>query len=117
MSPHTYSETVAQLTATMRQMHKGIPETMRGFGTLADHAKAGGVLDGKVKELIALAISIAMRCDGCIAFHARGAARTGASRQEVMEMIGVAIMMGGGPATVYGAHALDAFDEFAAAGS
>lgn len=111
----SYTEMVADLTETLRQMHKGIPAAMRGFGQLADAAKAAGALDAKTKELIALAIGIAMRCDGCIGFHARGAVRTGATREEVMEMIGVAIMMGGGPATVYGAHALKAYDEFATA--
>ncbi|MCU0839222.1 MAG: carboxymuconolactone decarboxylase family protein [Rhodospirillales bacterium] len=110
----SYPEMVSELTATLRQMHKGIPETMRGFGLLADHAKAAGVLDAKTKELLALAIGIAMRCDGCIGFHARGALRAGATRAEALETIGVAIMMGGGPATIYGAHALQAFDQFAA---
>ncbi len=111
----SYPEMAAALGGTLRQISKGIPETMRGFGALADNAKAAGVLDAKTKELIALAIAIATRCDGCIAFHARGAVRTGASRQEVMEMIGVAILMGGGPSSIYGAHVLDAFDQFAAA--
>ncbi len=109
-----YPEIVSHLTDVMRQMHKGIPETMRGFGALADHAKAGGVLDAKTKELIALAIGVALRCDGCIGFHARGAVRTGATREEVLEALGVTLMMGGGPATVYGAYALEAYDQFAA---
>lgn len=113
----SYPEMVANLSNTLKQMHKGIPATMQGFGALADSAKASGALDAKTKELIALAIGIAMRCDGCVGFHARGAVRTGASRQEILEMIGVAILMGGGPATIYGAHALEAFDQFAAAAS
>lgn len=107
-----YLELVSQLTQTMRQMHKGIPTTMQGFAQLADSAKKGGVLDEKTKELIAVAISVAQRCDGCIGFHTRGAVRAGATREEFLEMIGVAIMMGGGPSTVYGAYALDAFEQF-----
>ena len=110
-----YTEIVTHLTQLMREMHKGIPQTMAGFVQLADKAKATGVLDAKTKELIAVAISIAQRCDGCIGFHTRGAVKLGASREEMMETIGVAVMMGGGPSTVYGAYALEAFDQFSAA--
>lgn len=115
MSDKNYPEIVAQLSATLRGMHKDIPGPMRGFGALADSAKAAGALDPKTKELLACAISIALRCDGCIGFHTRGAIKAGASRPEFMDMIGVAVMMGGGPSTVYGAYAVDAFDQFSAA--
>lgn len=107
-----FPETVAHLTQLMREVHKGIPQTMSGFVQMADKAKAAGVLDAKTKELIAVAISIAQRCDGCIGFHTRGAVKLGATRAEMMETIGVAVMMGGGPSTVYGAYALEAFDQF-----
>lgn len=110
-----YPEIVSHLTQLLREMHKGIPQTMGGFVQLADKAKAAGALDAKTKELMAVAISIAMRCDGCIGFHTRGAVKLGASREEMMETIGVAVMMGGGPSTVYGAYALEAFDQLAAA--
>jgi AhpD family alkylhydroperoxidase len=109
-----YQEMTAHLASVMRDLRQGIPAEMQGFGALADRAKAPGILDAKTKELIACAISIALRCDGCIGFHTRGAIRTGVTRQEFMEMIGVAIMMGGGPSTVYGAYAIEAFDQFAA---
>jgi AhpD family alkylhydroperoxidase len=109
----SYPEIVSHLTGVMRQMHKGIPQTMQSFAALADQAKAAGALDAKTKELMAVAISIAMRCDGCIGFHSRGAVQAGASRAEFLETIGIAIMMGGGPSTVYGAYALEAFDQFA----
>ena len=72
-----------------------------------------GALPTKIKELMAMAIGVVHGCDGCIASHARGAARAGASRQEAAEAIGVAILMHGGPATVYGARAYEAFCEFA----
>lgn len=115
MSEKNYPEIVAHLSATLRGMARDIPGPMRGFGSLADSAKTAGVLDAKTKELIACAISIALRCDGCIGFHTRGAIKSGATREEFMEMIGVALMMGGGPSTVYGAYAVDAFDQFSAA--
>ncbi|MCP5365262.1 MAG: carboxymuconolactone decarboxylase family protein [Hyphomicrobiales bacterium] len=107
-----YPEIVSHLSGIMRQMHKDIPDAMRGFGALADKAKASGALDAKTKELIAVAISIALRCDGCIGFHVRGAVKAGATREEFGDMVAMAIMMGGGPSTVYGAYAFEAFNQF-----
>jgi AhpD family alkylhydroperoxidase len=72
-----------------------------------------GALDTKTKELIALAIAVVEKCDGCIASHARGAAKQGATEAEVAETIGVAVLMTGGPATVYGPRAFAAFRDFA----
>jgi AhpD family alkylhydroperoxidase len=111
-----YAKIVSHLTKVMGEMHKGIPGTMKGFAQCADTAKAASALDAKTKELMATAISIALRCDGCLGFHIRGAVRHGATRQEMMDTIAVAIMMNGGPATVYGAYALEAYDQFAEAG-
>lgn len=108
-----YKQIVSHLSGVMREMHKGIPGTMKGFADCADTAKAPSALDAKTKELMATAISIALRCDGCLGFHIRGAVKHGATRQEMMDTIAVAIMMNGGPATVYGAYALEAFDQFA----
>lgn len=99
-----------ELGSGMREIGKAIPDVWKGFAACADAGKADGVLDAKTKELIAVAISVAVRCDGCIAFHTQGAAKLGASRAELMEAIGVALVMGGGPASVYGSKAVDAFD-------
>ncbi|WP_299788383.1 carboxymuconolactone decarboxylase family protein [uncultured Marivita sp.] len=92
-----------------------IPDPTAAFGRLVMGATAGGALSTKVKELIAFAIAISVRCDGCMAHHSQAVVKAGATRREVAEMIGVAIVMGGGPASVYGAEALRAYDE--AAGS
>jgi AhpD family alkylhydroperoxidase len=89
-----------------------IPETMAGFGELHASSVASGALDSKTKELIALSIGIVMRCNGCIAFHVHDALDAGASRQEVLETIGVAILMGGSPSMVYGCEALEALNQF-----
>lgn len=91
-----------------------MPDAARGFAQLARSAIQPGVLDSRTKELIALAIGIAARCDGCLAYHARAAAKYGASREEVLETIAVAVYMGGGPSMIYGAEALDAFDRLGA---
>ena len=91
-----------------------IPQTLSAFGALTHAAQAAGALDQKTKQLIALAIAVAGRCDGCIGYHAHGARRYGASRQEVAEALGVAVQMGGGPAVDYAADALRAYDQFGA---
>ncbi len=100
----------------MAETRRGIPEVGKAFQQLAAAATAEGALDTKTKELIALAIGITARCDGCVAFHAGAAVRHGANREEVLETIGMAIYMGGGPSLVYGARALEAYEPFAEAG-
>ncbi len=95
------------------RLREAIPDTMRGFVALGAGTARAGALEPKLKELIALGISIAARCDGCVAYHAKAAWDRGASRDEVAEAIGVAIYMGGGPSMVYGAEALKAYDAFA----
>jgi AhpD family alkylhydroperoxidase len=109
----SYGTTVLQeLRGPTRDLRHGIPEVYEGYRQLHLAAVARGVLDSKTKELIALAIAASKQCDGCIAAHAQGAAQQGASEQEVAEALGVAVMLNGGPATVYGARALAAFREF-----
>ena len=76
-------------------------------------ATAGGALDTRTKELIALGIAVAIRCDGCVAFHAKAALQHGATRDEVMEAMGLAIYMGAGPSLMYAAQAVEAYDQFA----
>jgi AhpD family alkylhydroperoxidase len=98
-----------------RALREMIPEVYRGFAEMSTAVLSPGALDRKVKELMALAIGVVHRCDGCIAAHARGAVLAGASKEEAAEAIGVSFLMQGGPATVYGARAYDAFCEFAAA--
>ncbi len=90
----------------------GVPDSMKAFGALSIAATSSGAIDAKTKELMALAIGIAVHCDGCVAFHTRAARKHGATRPEVAETVGIAVYMGGGPAAVYGADALRAYDEF-----
>jgi AhpD family alkylhydroperoxidase len=86
---------------------------MRGFSALAREALKPGALDVKTKELIAIGIAIATRCDGCIGFHAKAAIKAGATREEILETLSMAIYMGAGPSMIYAAEALRAFDELA----
>jgi AhpD family alkylhydroperoxidase len=102
-----------ELREPARALRRAIPEVYDAYRRLHSAAYAAGALDRKTKELIALAIAVSSECDGCIASHARGAVRTGASEAEVAEALGVAIAMNGGPGTVYGPRAFAAFQEFA----
>ena len=99
-----------------RALYQAATKPMKAYAGFMSAANVDGELDGKVKELMALSIAVAIHCDGCITYHARAAAKKGARRGEVAEAIAVAVEMGGGPAAVYGAEALAAFDQFAAAG-
>ncbi len=101
---------IAETDAQLATLRPAMGETAAGFGALAKAATKAGALDPKTKELIALAIGVATRCDGCIAYHARALVRLGATREEVTEMLGMTVYMGGGPSMMYGAKALDAFD-------
>jgi AhpD family alkylhydroperoxidase len=115
MTEHAHDhgrDVLKDLAPLGRELRALIPGVYEGFSNLHSAAFAEGELDAKTKELIALAIGIAVRCDGCIASHARGAAVNKATEAEVAETIGVAIAMSGGPGTVYGPRALAAFRSF-----
>ena len=111
-SPHGRA-VLDELSPLHRQLRQAVPDVYRGFGKLQRAAFSDGALDTKTKELIAVAIAVVEGCDGCIASHAQAAARAGASRQEAAEAIGVTFLMHGGPATIHGPRAYDAFCEFA----
>jgi AhpD family alkylhydroperoxidase len=107
-----YPEYYKQLQTLMQQLGTEIPGTMRGFGQLHHEATAEGSLSTKIKELISLGIAITVRCDGCIAYHVHDALQAGATKEEIVETIGVAVLMGGGPAVMYGSEALEALKQF-----
>ena len=113
MAEADWSAFITQTNKRMGELRKAMPEPARGFADLAKAAIAPGVLDSRTKELIALAIGIAARCDGCLAFHTKAAKSYGATREEIVETIAVAVYMGGGPSMIYGAEALNAFDSLA----
>lgn len=100
-----------------RHLREAIPDVYAGYAGLQRTAMGDGALPARIKELIALAIAVTRECDGCVAAHARSAAQRGASAQEVAEAMGVAILMNGGPGTVWGPRAYAAFAEFAGGAS
>jgi AhpD family alkylhydroperoxidase len=109
-----WSEFTKSLSADLRELRTGVPDVMKAFSSLAIAAGKPEALDAKTKELIALAIGVSVRCDDCIAFHMKAAIDRGATRQEVMETLGMAIYMGAGPSVMYASHALAALNQFSA---
>ena len=111
---NSYPEFYKEVQKLMGQYGKENPDAMAGFIRLHKAGSTDGALTAKMKELIALSIGIVVRCDGCIAFHVHDALKAGASHEEIVDAIGVAILMGGGPAVVYGSQALEALKQFEA---
>ena len=109
-----YIDITKRISGDLRKLRQDIPDTMKAFSALAQAAGRDGALDRKTKELVALAIAIATRCDGCIGFHMEALVRLGATREEVEETLGMTIYMGGGPSLMYAADAISAFEEFQA---
>lgn len=104
-----YLDKVSRRVKEMRGEH---PDVMKAFSAMAQAALKPQALDAKTKELIALGISVAIRCDDCIGFHVKAALAQGATRAEIMEALGMAIYMGAGPSVMYATHVLDAYAAF-----
>lgn len=109
-----YIEITKNISNNLKVLRKDISDTMQGFSALAQAATKEGALDKKTKELIALAIGVSTRCDGCIGFHSEALVELGATREEIEETLGMAIYMGGGPSLMYAADALLAYEQFTA---
>ena len=109
-----FTEQLQTIKSYMGKLGAVQPATMGAFSRLHQAAAAPGALDTKTKELIALAIGVAARCDGCIAFHTHDVLEAGASEKEVLDALGVAILMGGGPSVMYATHVLEAMEDFKA---
>jgi AhpD family alkylhydroperoxidase len=112
MSAKSYKEITQEISTYLGKMRKEMPEVMNGFSMLSQAASKEGALDKKTKELIALALGIAARCDGCIGFHVKALVSFGVTREELLEVLGMATYMGGGPSLMYAADALRAYEEF-----
>ena len=108
----SYKDLAGQISNKLKDFNKEIPETMQGFMQMSKATHADGALSAKQKELIAMAIGIAARCQGCLAFHAQACVKMGVTRAEFEEMIQVAVYMGGGPSLMTAAEAMIAYEEF-----
>jgi AhpD family alkylhydroperoxidase len=110
-----YVQLTAAVSSNLIPLRKDIAPVMKAFGELGKAATTPTTLDEKTKEFVALGIAIATRCDACIGFHMRTLVRLGATKAEVEDVLGVAIYMGGGPAAMYAANAMAAWEQFSAA--
>ncbi len=108
-----YKQIANDVVTGVGLIREGSPDTMKAFGALSAAATASKVLNTKIKELMALAVGIAVHCDGCVAYHTKMAHQHGATREEILETVALAVYMGGGPAAVYGGDAVRAYDQFA----
>ena len=115
MASKSFATITTDLSAAMKTLRKEIPDAMQGFSALHNGAMKGGVLSELDKELLALAIGVAQHCDGCIGFHVKALIRLGVTCEQLMETLGVCVYMGGGPALMYAAEAVRAYEEFLAA--
>ncbi len=109
-----YREITRSVSGSLAKLRADIPDVMKGFSALAQSATRNGALDSKSKELIALALGVAARCDACIGFHVQTLIKLGATRAEIEETLGMAVYMGGGPSLMYAADALSAYEELSA---
>jgi AhpD family alkylhydroperoxidase len=107
--------TMTDMRKALRALNATIPEATRDFGALTSTVKHSGALSVRDKELVALGIAIAMRCEPCIGFHVEALHRAGGTREELADVLGVALQMGGGPSLMYAAKTLAAWDQLAEA--
>ena len=100
----------SEILARVSEIGKLSPDTVKGYVTLGGAGAKTGHLDAKTRELIALAVAITLRCDGCIAVHTAAAKKLGVTKEEMAEALGVGISVNAGAALVYSTRTLDAFD-------
>ena len=111
----TWTDKLEGTRNQLRALNKTIPDTTRAFGALGKAVKEGGTLDFKTKEFVALGIAVSQRCEACIVLHVDTLIKAGATREEVGDVLAMTIQMGGGPAMMYAAKALECYDELTAA--
>jgi AhpD family alkylhydroperoxidase len=107
-----FKDLVKHIGGNVAKLHKAQPDVMKAFGALGEAAGKDGALDKKSKECIALGIAVALRCEGCIGFHTQKLVKLGMSEAELMEILSMAVYMGGGPSVMYAAEAIQAFEDF-----
>lgn len=108
----SYPDITKRISGNLKTLRQDLPDLMKGFSAIAEAATQSGALDKKTKELIALAIGVSTRCDGCIGFHVEALVKLGATKQEIEETLGMAVYMGGGPSLMYAADAMLAYNQF-----
>lgn len=115
MSTFDHTALIHNINENLAPFRKAQPEAMQGFGQLVRAAMAEGAINAKNKELIALAIGVTQRCSGCIGFHVKALHRLQCTRAELEEMLSICVYMGGGPALMYAAEVIKAWEDMAPA--
>ncbi len=110
-----YPAFISETRGRSRALAKLVPDAMKGFGALSQAVKQDAALGYKEKEFVALGIAIGIRCEPCIAFHVETLVKAGATREELGDVLAMAIQMGGGPAVMYAGKALECWDQLTAA--
>ena len=113
MSTFDHTGLIKDINANLAPLRKAQPEAMQAFGQLAAAAMKEGAVSAKHKELIALAIGITQHCSGCIGFHVKALHKLQCTRAELEEMLSVCVYMGGGPALMYTAEVIKAWEDMA----
>lgn len=108
----SFAVITSDVSKGLMKLRSAIPDTMKGFGAMAQGAMAEGSLSALQKELIALGIGVASRCDACIGFHVKALIKLGVTREQLVETLGICAYMGGGPTLMYAAEAVRAYEEF-----
>ena len=106
---------IEQFKRDISRVNRLAPDTVRGYGALFQAVMKDGALPLKHKELIALAIGVALRCEPCIHLHVQKCLAAGATKEEILEAAGVAVTMQGGPASTYLPFVLDAVESLTGA--
>ncbi len=107
-----FKDLTKEVATQMRALRQTQPDLMAAFSQLAAAGTKEGALSKKTRELVALGISVASRCDDCIGFHVQTLVKLGITRAELEDVLGTAVYMGGGPSMMYATHALKAFEDF-----
>ncbi len=110
--PKDYKQITTDINQYTHQLRKLVPDATAGFSALAGAATQEGLMSKKQKELVAVAISVAVQCDACIGFHTKALVKLGATREELAEVLAMNLYLGGGPSLMYAADALRSFDQF-----
>ena len=113
MSTFDHAALTQNINKALKSFRQSQAPVMQGFAQLSQAALADGAIDAKTKELIALAIGVTQKCSGCIGFHVQALHKLGATRAELDEMLGLCVYMGGGPALMCCAEAIDAWEKLA----
>jgi AhpD family alkylhydroperoxidase len=107
-----WNEYRKQLAAGVKEIGQLTPDAIKGYLELSSAGQKKDLLGAKIRELIALAVAVTARCDGCIAVHSEAAIRHGATKEEIAEALGVAVAVNAGAALVYSARVMDAVREY-----